>query len=238
FGLGRMIRSLADEHHAPRWLKDEHDVPRRGILFSGLGMLAALGFGLFFPSVYLFLISSGGFAVLFTYAVIIATQIRFRKKFGCPPEGKCQMPGYPVASWLVLLVMVVAIVSMPFIPEQAPGMIAGILMVILFVAIYVGIKVYKHLKKGYSADDNGEPIPLEPRYSTEFSEELHIEDEDFEKADHSAQESLYEGGQLNRDARRSDNHGGVPQGKNGDCQREAWGETQTGYDSEDEWPQL
>ena len=31
FGLGRMIRSLADEGHAPKWLKDSKDVPYRGI---------------------------------------------------------------------------------------------------------------------------------------------------------------------------------------------------------------
>jgi L-asparagine transporter-like permease len=150
FGLGRMIRSLADKHHAPKWLKDEQDVPRRGILFSGLSMLAALGFGLLFPSVYLFLISSGGFAILFTYAVIISTQIRFRKKYGCPPEGKCQMPGYPYASWIVLFVMAVAIISMPFIPGQAPGMIAGILMVVLFTCIYIGMKFSKRSVKRIS----------------------------------------------------------------------------------------
>ena len=44
FGLGRMIRSLTDEGHAPKWLKDKRDVPYRGILFSGLAMLLGLGF--------------------------------------------------------------------------------------------------------------------------------------------------------------------------------------------------
>lgn len=42
-------------------------------------MLLGLGFGFLFPKVYLFLISSGGFAILFTYVVIMATHIRFRK---------------------------------------------------------------------------------------------------------------------------------------------------------------
>jgi L-asparagine transporter-like permease len=172
FGLGRMIRSLADEQHAPRWLKDEQDVPRRGILFSGFGMLAAMGFSLMFPSAYLFLISSGGFAILFTYAVIIATQIRFRKKYGCPPEGKCQMQGYPYTSWAVLLVMVIAIASMPFIPGQTPGMIAGILMVVFFTCVYVVMKFSKRsvenktdfhtlIRRGHQAG-----------FSTEHSKEL------------------------------------------------------------------
>ena len=61
FGLGRMIRSLTNEGHAPRWLKDEREVPYRGILFSGLAMLLGLGFGLLFPRVYLVLITIGWF---------------------------------------------------------------------------------------------------------------------------------------------------------------------------------
>lgn len=140
FGLGRMIRSLADMEQAPSWLKDERDVPIRGILFSGASMLAALGFGLLFPSVYIFLTSSGGFAILFTYAVIIATHIKYRKKYGCPPEGKCQMPGFPYASWIVLFALVAAILAMPFIPGQAPGMIAGIFMVAATAGAYLAVR--------------------------------------------------------------------------------------------------
>jgi len=96
FGLGRMMRSLVDEGLAPIWLKDKKDVPYRGILFSGFAMLVGLGFGLLLPRVYLFLISSGGFALLFTYAVIMATHIRFRKKHGCPPGWKMSDVGVPL----------------------------------------------------------------------------------------------------------------------------------------------
>lgn len=172
FGLGRMIRSLADKQHAPKWLKDERDVPRRGILFTGFCMLSALGLGFLFPSTYLFLISSGGFAVLFTYAVIIATQIRFRKKFGCPPEGRCQMPGYPYASWIILLVMVIAIASMPFIPGQTPGMIAGILMVVLFTCIYLMMKFSKRSVRDETGYPNFINRGRQAGFSTEFSKEL------------------------------------------------------------------
>lgn len=182
FGLGRMIRSLADKQHAPDWLKDKRDIPLKGILFSGFSMLAALGLGLLFPSVYLFLTSSGGFAVLFTYAVIIATQIKFRKKYGCPPEGKCQMPGYPYAPWAALFVIVIAIASMPFIPEQVPGMIAGILMVALFSFIYIGIKFFKRTENdrpGYHGLINkAGQSQLMMELSKELSNSADIKDED------------------------------------------------------------
>lgn len=136
FALGRMMRSLAAEHMAPAWLQDRGDVPYRGILCSGAAMLVALRFGLFFPRVYLFLISSGGFAMLFSYAVIMATHIRFRRKNGCPPDGKCQMWGFPFTSAFVLVSLIAAIGSMSFVKGQLSGLIAGVCMVAFYVACY------------------------------------------------------------------------------------------------------
>jgi L-asparagine transporter-like permease len=137
FGLGRMIRSLADEGMAPHWVRDTHDVPRRGIMFSGASMLLGLLFGLMFPRVYLFLISSGGAAILFTYTVIMATHLRFRKKSGCPPCGKCQLWGYPYTSLLALVMLVLSIASMPFVSGQASGLAAGGVIVAFYVGCYL-----------------------------------------------------------------------------------------------------
>lgn len=165
FGLGRMIRSLADEGMAPNWLKDKQDIPYRGILFSGFGMLAGLGIGLFFPNVYLFLISSGGFAILFTYAIIMATHIRLRKKYGCPPDGKCQIRGYPYTSYMVLIILVIAIFSMPFIPGQASGLIAGCIMVAFHTITYMVMKFYEK-RTQHSI------YKVKSKFSTEFSKEI------------------------------------------------------------------
>jgi L-asparagine transporter-like permease len=170
FGLGRMIRSLRDEGHAPNWLKDESDVPYRGILFSGLAMLVGLGFGLLFPRVYLVLITTGGFALIFTYAVIMASHIRFRKRDGCPPEGLCQMRGYPYTSWVALISMIVILVCMPLIPGQGVGLVAGISMVLIYSLIYYAMR----LRRG-SQSNNSTKTGLyknQPSLLTEFAEEL------------------------------------------------------------------
>lgn len=174
FGLGRMIRSLADEDHAPRFLKEKTDVPTRGILFSGVAMLAGLGAGLFFPRVYLFLISSGGFATLLTYGAIMATHIRFRRCNGCPPEGKCQMPGFPYTSWIALVAIIVVIISMPFISGQTSGLIAGVAMTALFIVIYLVMKVTGKAETGELISRRG----MRSRYAQEFSEELTGKDTD------------------------------------------------------------
>ncbi len=171
FGLGRMMRSIAEEGHAPRWLKDKEDVPYHGILFSGFAMLLGLGLGLLFPSVYLFLISSGGFATLLTYAAILATHIRFRKCNGCPPNGKCQMPGYPYTSWIALIGLIIIIVSMPFIPGQTPGLIAGVIMTAIFTVIYLIMKVMGKTEEPVK-QDQFKRSRYKAGFSHEFSEEL------------------------------------------------------------------
>ena len=163
FGLGRMIRSLAEENLAPIWMKDKREVPYRGILFSGLAMMIGLGFGLLFPRVYLFLISSGGFALLFTYAVILASHIRFRKKHGCPPEGKCQMPWYPYSSWIALICMIVVMLSMPLIKGQASGLVAGIIIIAFYSVSYFIFRSFIFKRN---------PDRLKANFSTEFSKEL------------------------------------------------------------------
>lgn len=141
FGLGRMIRSLADEKHAPEWLKDKGDIPYRGILFSGIAMLAALFFGYILPEqVYIFLVSSSGYSLLLTYLIIIATHYRFRKKNGCPPKGKCQLPGYPFSSWISMVSLIVIILSMPLVHGQGYGLLAGVILTLLYAVIYLAKK--------------------------------------------------------------------------------------------------
>lgn len=147
FGLGRMLRSLAQEGHAPVWLQDEGSVPYKGIIVSGIAMLAGLGLGLLLPEqVYLFLVSSGGFSLLFSYAVILLTHYKLRSIRGCPPAGKCQLPGYPFTSWLAIAGIVTVIFTMPLIPGQGSGLVAGLGLMMIASIVY-GINKVLGIKK-------------------------------------------------------------------------------------------
>jgi AAT family amino acid transporter len=148
FGLGRMIRSLSEERHAPAFLADkESEIPRAGILFSGGSMLLGLALSFSLPRyVYIFLVSSGGFSLLFTYVVIVATHYKFRKTQGCPPKGKCQLPGFPYVSWITLGSLVLIIASMPLIPGQGTGLLAGIILVAFYSGCYM-LKRYTELRR-------------------------------------------------------------------------------------------
>lgn len=181
FGIARMLRSLADEGHAPKWLKDKKDVPHKAIVFSGISMLLGLGFGLLFPRIYLFLISAGGFALLFTYAVIMATHIRLRKRNECNPDGKCQMLGFPYMSWIGLISMIIIIFSMPLISGQGSGLIIGLAMVIIYSLIYEGMKVFNDSGKNKSTHIRRDGKVHKSKLLTEFSEELTDSPRDKEK---------------------------------------------------------
>lgn len=149
FGMGRMVRSLADEGYAPVWLKEERDVPRKGILFSGAGMLAGMALAYILPSqIYLFLISSGGFALLFTYVIIMATHYKYRRVHGCPPKGNCQLWGYPYTTLLGMFSLIIIIISMPLVAGQGPGLAAGSLLVTVYILSYIGYKVYQLRRDG------------------------------------------------------------------------------------------
>ena len=137
FGLGRMLRSLADNGDAPGFLIDKGDVPLKGILFSGIGMLLGVSMSYLLPDqIYLFLISSGGFSLLMAYLVIMLTHLRFRRRYGCPPQGNCQLSGYPYTTWIGIVSLLIAIVSMPLIPGQGTGLFAGLVLIAVYSLAY------------------------------------------------------------------------------------------------------
>ncbi len=166
FGLGRMIRSLNAEGLAPGFLKDSRDVPVRGILFSGATILLGFGISLLFPKVYLFLTSSGGFSVLFTYAVIMATHIRFRKEHG-KPNHACRLCGFPFSSLYVFAFLLLSIVCMPLVPGQTSGLIAGLGLVAFYTTTYGILWAYR---KGRTK--SAVRARLRPQTALEISEEI------------------------------------------------------------------
>ncbi|MCL6602238.1 MAG: amino acid permease [Paenibacillus sp.] len=177
FGLGQMLHSLAKEGHTPVWMKDRTDIPYRGILVSGGSMLAGLGLGMLLPSgVYLFLVSSGGFSIMFTYTIIMASHYRLRKKHGGPFSQQHGLRGFPYTSWLTIGSLIAIIVSMPLIPGQGGGLVAGILFVIVFAGLYTVVKFRKR------SVISAKPIvrvparmsPFSGLAQTEVSEELTI----------------------------------------------------------------
>lgn len=160
FGLGRMVRSLADSGHAPSVLVDKGEVPLRGILFSGAAMLASVSLGYLLPNrVYLFLVSSGGFSLLFVYVIILITHNKHRRRYGCPPRGHCQLAGFPYTSWSAIAGLVAVIATMPLIPGQGSGLYVGLLLTGFYLVLYM---VFKGQPRRYFTRSLAMAKPLPP----------------------------------------------------------------------------
>lgn len=185
FGLGRMLRSLAEERLAPEWMQEKTEVPRRGILFSGAAMLAALGLGLLLPqNVYLFLVSSGGFTLLFSYAMIMLSHYRLRRRNRGPLTAMSGLKGFPYTSWIASVSLIAIMASMPLIPGQGSGLAAGVLFVALYAGGYAlaaprraGSRAGREVRGAVDRPVYGALGPLRtfagrPGYSLELSEEL------------------------------------------------------------------
>lgn len=171
FGLGRMVRSLADVGHAPALLADKGEVPLRGILFSGLAMLAAVSLSYLLPRrIYIFLVSSGGFSFLFVYLVILINHYHYRKRRGCPPQGDCQLAGFPFTSWIGIVCLVIIIVTMPLIPGQGSGLLAGSLLLLFYTLGYLLIFRLPHVIPGRWFADRPLLKQLKTRQNTDGEE--------------------------------------------------------------------
>ncbi|HWI51161.1 MAG TPA: amino acid permease [Symbiobacteriaceae bacterium] len=142
YGLSRMLYSLAAEGQAPAFLKRlvPPGIPRNAIFVSSGGMMVGVVLAYLLPrSVYLFLVSSAGFALLFSYLMILASQLVIRRREGCKP-GTCAVPFFPFATWLGIILLVGAMIGMPFVPGQGAGLVAGLGMLAAFALAYLIIR--------------------------------------------------------------------------------------------------
>jgi AAT family amino acid transporter len=137
FGLARTLHSLAIDGFAPRFIINRGNIPYKGILISGLMIFIFFSLSFFLPeTVYLFLVSSSGFALLFTYLMIVLSHYKYRKKIGCPYQH-CQLPIFPFSSWFTAISLIVIILSMPFVKGQGTGLIAGGTIAVIYFLIYL-----------------------------------------------------------------------------------------------------
>lgn len=82
------------------------------------------------------------------------------------------MPGYPYTSWIALVSMAVVILSMPFISGQASGLIAGVIMVVLYACIYAVIGFMNSPQRNHMIFRRINFKRKQSRMQTEFSKEL------------------------------------------------------------------
>jgi AAT family amino acid transporter len=66
----------------------------------------------------------------------MASHLRHRGACGCPPDGKCQLPGYPYTSVGALVFLAAIAAGMPFVEGQGASLFAGLSLVAFFTVCY------------------------------------------------------------------------------------------------------
>lgn len=119
---GRMLKALAEQGNAPRALArvNRSGSPWLGVLASSAVTALAVLLVYLMPDlpVFLYVISVALAAGIFNWAMIVVTQMRFRRRIGAQAANlQFRMPLYPVSNVLVLLVLAAVYVMMAFNPN-------------------------------------------------------------------------------------------------------------------------
>lgn len=140
FSTGRMLYNLSlqgNAHAIFSKLNGRH-IPANGILFSSLTLLIGVVLNYLVPAeVFIYVTSVAAFGAMWTWCVILMTQIHFRRTL--TPEQvanlKYPMPHAPYASWFSIAFMAVVMIIMSFDPGTrvaiyvAPAWLIGLLLI-------------------------------------------------------------------------------------------------------------
>jgi AAT family amino acid transporter len=141
YSNGRMLYSLSQEASAPRYLSrlNKAGSPYAGILTSSAVTALAVLLNFLFPgNVFLYVMSVALIAAIFNWAMVVITQLKFRKRIGPAEVAKLEfkMPFYPFANYAVLAFLAGVIVLMGFLPDFRYALYVGPLWVAILYAAY------------------------------------------------------------------------------------------------------
>ncbi|PUA38439.1 amino acid permease [Paenibacillus elgii] len=143
FSNGRMLYNLAQQGEAPASFEkvSRSGVPARAIVVSAFFLLIGVVLNYVVPEKAFTMVTSiATFAVIWVWAVILISQIRFRKKLSADQAAKLiyKMPLAPFSSYVVLAFLVFVVGIMAYSPDTRIALVVGpIWYAILLVVYYV-----------------------------------------------------------------------------------------------------
>jgi AAT family amino acid transporter len=147
YSNGRMLHGLALQGNAPKIFKkvSSSGTPVSSVLFSSALTLAAVIMNFLIPGkVFLYLISIATIAVVFSWSMILITEIKFRKNKGKEAHSlEFKMPLFPIASYISLAFLAMIVVLMAFIPDMRYSLYVAPIWIIL---LYAGYRIAKSRK--------------------------------------------------------------------------------------------
>ncbi len=141
YSTGRMLYNLAQQGQAPRMfaVTSRGGAPHRAVRLSIAALLLGVLLNYLVPAkVFVWVTSIATFGAIWTWAIVLITQMRFRRSLSEAERGQLVLrtPFYPYASWLTLAFLTLVIGLMAYFPDTRIALIVGPLWLVLLVVLY------------------------------------------------------------------------------------------------------
>lgn len=152
FSTARMLYSLAEQKEAPPIFKklSSRGVPTFAAGASGFIMLIGVLLNYIAPAeVFSWMTAIATFAVLWTWMIILLSQLRFRKSLSAEEQHKLthKMPFWPYGSYIALAFLLLVTVLMILSPDTRIAFIVGPIWMVLLVCLYYVIGLHHRVTK-------------------------------------------------------------------------------------------
>ncbi|MEK5528454.1 amino acid permease [Viridibacillus sp. FSL R5-0468] len=149
FSTGRMLFNLAEQKQAPKLFAkiSKGGVPATAIMASAFVLLIGVALNYFVAEkVFVWVTSISTFGAIWTWAIILITQLKFRKSLSKAQVSKLKYKAfmYPVGPYLALAFLSLVMILMAYFPDTRIALIVGPIW-ILFVYIMYQV-IYKDKK--------------------------------------------------------------------------------------------
>lgn len=141
FSTSRMLFNLAENKEAPESFKKltKRGVPGIAIIVTAIVLLFGVLLNYVVPAnVFTWLTSIATFGAIWTWGVILISQIRFRKSLDDTEQQKLsyKLPLYPISSYISLAFLVFCVGLMAYAPDTRIAVIVGPIFIILLTVLY------------------------------------------------------------------------------------------------------
>ncbi|MDC8759450.1 amino acid permease [Janthinobacterium fluminis] len=146
FSTGRMLYNLAQQGQAlPMFAKTTASgVPRRAILVSMVALLFGVLLNYLVPEkVFMWVTSISTFGAVWTWGVILVTQIKFRQSLPAAERAALafRMPFWPYGSWIALAFLALVIGLMAYFPDTRVALVVGPAWLVLLTVLYYALRL-------------------------------------------------------------------------------------------------
>lgn len=141
FSTGRMLYSLAQHGQAPAVFAktSKGGVPRNALLLSITALLLGVLLNYLVPEkVFTWVTSIATFGAIWTWAMILLAQLKFRRGLSAAETGKLQfkMWLFPISSYLAMAFLVLVVVLMAFFEDTRIALYIGPAFLVLLTVLY------------------------------------------------------------------------------------------------------